>query len=184
MSGGVIRRIAIFLVFIAAAMLVAGLFGALHDQISYSISNEYFTRFKFVQFHLQNAEVPERVRVAAVGFLASWWMGIPLGLLTGIAGFMQHTPAHMGRALALSLGVICAFVLLVALAGLAYGMVQTAQLDLANYSGWFIPADLEQTRRFISVGYMHNSAYLGGAAAIPLAWLFHFFYRRSSAHAA
>ena len=179
-----IKRIAIFVVFIAAAMLVAGLFGALHDQISYSVSNEYFTKFKFVQFHLLNSDAPERVRVAAVGFLASWWMGIPLGLLTGVAGFIQRTPAHMSRALALSLGVICTFVLLVALVGLAYGMFRTAQLDLANYSGWFIPPDLEHPRRFISVGYMHNSAYLGGAAAIPLAWVFHFLYRRLSAHAA
>jgi hypothetical protein len=182
--GGVIKRIAIFTVFIAAALLVAGLFGVLHDQISYTVSNEYFTKFKFVQFHLLNSDVPEIVRVATVGFLASWWMGIPLGLLTGAAGFIQRTPAHMSRALALSLGVICAFVLVVALAGLAYGIARTAELDLTNYGGWFIPPELEHPRRFISVGYMHNSAYLGGAAAIPLAWVFHYFYRRRSAHAA
>jgi len=86
--------------------------------------------------------------------------------------------------LALSLGVICMFVLLVALAGLAYGLFRASQPDLANYGGWFIPPDLEHPRRFIGVGYMHNSAYLGGAAAIPLGWLFHVFYRQMSAPAA
>ena len=173
-----IKRIAIFAAFLVAAVVVAGLFGALHDQISYSISNEYFTSFKFVQFRLLHLDAPERMRVAAVGILASWWMGIPLGFLTGIAGFIQRTPEHMARALAWSLVLICGFVLLVALAGLAYGVVQTAPLDLAYYYGqWFIPTGLEHPRRFICVGYMHNSAYLGGAAAIPMAWLFHSIYR-------
>jgi hypothetical protein len=102
----VIKRIAIFAAFIPAALLVAGLFGALHDQISYSVSNEYFTKFKFAQFHLLNPDTPTRLHVAAVGFVASWWMGIPLGLLTGIVGFIQRTPEHMAKALALSLGLI------------------------------------------------------------------------------
>lgn len=174
----VIRRIAIFAAFCAAALLVAGLFGALHNQISYTVSAEYFTRFKFIQFHLMDPEVPERLRAATVGFRASWWMGIPLGLLTGVAGFIQRTPGHMGRALALSLGVICAFVLLFALAGLAYGAVRTMHLDLAQYYAWFIPPGLEHPRRYVSTGYMHNSAYLGGVAVIPVAWAFHVWYRR------
>lgn len=165
-------------------MLTAGVFGAVHDQISYSVSNEYFTKFKFVQFHLLDSALPERIRVAIVGFLASWWMGIPLGILTGIAGFIYPSAGQMRRGLALSLPLICAFVLLVALAGLVYGVVQTSTLDLSNYRGWFMPRELEFPRRFICAGYMHNSAYLGGAAAIPTSWLFHFFYRRWSKHAA
>jgi hypothetical protein len=182
--GGVITRLAIFVAFIVAAMLTAGLFGAIHDQISYSVSHEYFTKFKFVQFHLLDSTLPERVRVAIVGVLASWWMGIPLGILTGVAGFFYQSARQMCRGLMLSLPLICAFVLLVALVGLVYGLVQTSTLELSDYRGWFIPKELEVPRRFICAGYMHNSAYLGGAAAIPMSWLFHFFYRRRCKHAA
>ena len=89
------RRIVIFLVFLPAAMLVAGLFGAFHDQIGYSVSSEYFTRFKFIQFRLLDTDLPERIRVAEVGFRASWWMGIPLGIFCGSAGFLQRSPAQM-----------------------------------------------------------------------------------------
>jgi hypothetical protein len=78
---------------------MAGLFGALHDQMSYTVSSEYFAKFKFIQFHLLDPGVPERIRAAKVGFLASWWMGIPLGVLCGSAGFVQRSPALMLRAL-------------------------------------------------------------------------------------
>jgi hypothetical protein len=176
------KKFRMFLLFLPAAVLVAGLFGMIHDQISYSVSDEYFTKFKFIQFHLLDSDVPERIRVAEVGFLASWWMGIPLGLLCGSAGFVQRSPALMQRALIWSLLVIPAFTLTFALAGLAFGWGQTGTIDLANYRGWFIPAGVTEPRRFLCAGYMHNSAYLGGALSIPVAWLFHLIFRvRNSA---
>lgn len=158
-------------------MLAAGLFGIVHDQISYSVSSEYFTKFKFVQFHLLDPGVPERIRVAKVGFLASWWMGIPLGILCGSAGFIQRSPALMSRALIQSLIVIASFTMLVALAGLVYGWQQTGAIDLGSYRGWFIPRDVKELRRFLCAGYMHNSAYLGGGLSIAAAWLFHLIFR-------
>src|ERR1700694_4054811 len=97
------RKLAVYLSFIVAAMLAAGIFGAFHDQISYSVAPEYFTRFKFLQFKLLDPTVPERVRVAQVGFLASWWMGLPLGLLIGLGGFLQQTAGRMMRVLGLSI---------------------------------------------------------------------------------
>ena len=172
------RKLAVFAAFLVLAVLTAGAFGALHDQISYTVSNEYFTKFKFFQFHLLDPEVPERLRAATVGVLASWWMGIPLGLLAGAAGFLQPTASQMLKALLLSLAVITGFTLLVALAGLVYGYSRTTNLDLHNYAGWFIPQNLVHPRNFICAGYMHNSAYLGGVLAIPVAWAFHIYYRR------
>lgn len=162
-----------FLVFVLLAMIAAGLFGALHDQISYTVSPEYFTRFKFPMFHLLDANVPERVRAAEVGFLASWWMGIPLGVFAGLAGFIHKDPARMRRALLWSLPLIAGFTLVVALAGLLYGYFQTRTIDLAAYRGWYIPPGLAHLRRFLCAGYMHNSAYLGGMASIPVAWAYH-----------
>jgi hypothetical protein len=166
-------RLRIFLIYLLLALVAAGVFGALHDQISYTVSREYFTRFKFIQFDLLEPGVPERLRAAWGGFLASWWMGIPIGLLTGVAGFIHRTPGQMRRALLGSLPLILGFALLFALGGLVYGYWQTRTIDLAAYQGWFIPPRLEHLRRFLCAGYMHNSAYLGGVLAIPIAWIFH-----------
>ena len=40
--------------------LLAGLYGVVHDQVTYSISQEYFTRFKFLQFHYADFGLPPR----------------------------------------------------------------------------------------------------------------------------
>jgi hypothetical protein len=176
-----LRRFGILLAYLAAAVAVAGVFGIVHDQISYSVSSEYFTKFKFRQFRLLDASVPERLRAAEVGFLASWWMGVPLGLLTGVAGFIHPTAKQMRKALFLSLLLIAGFTLMFALAGLVYGFMKTQTFALSNYAGWFVPKGLEQPRRFICAGYMHNAAYLGAVAAVPAAWLFHLGYRRCCA---
>ncbi len=174
-------RFGLFLLFLPAAVLTAGVFGALHDQISYTVSPEYFTKFKFLQFHLLDPDVPERIRVATVGFLATWWMGIPLGLLCGAAGFVQRTPTLMLQALLWSLPVVAGFTLTVAFIGLAYGWNQTNTVDLENYQGWWIPPGVKDLRAFLCAGYMHNAAYIGGALSVPVAWLFHFIFRTRSA---
>ncbi|WGR95487.1 hypothetical protein MTX26_06675 [Bradyrhizobium sp. ISRA443] len=176
-----LKKVGIFLLFLPAAMLVAGIFGMVHDQISYSVSSEYFSKFKFIQFRLLDPHIPERIRVAEVGFLASWWMGLPLGVLCGAAGFIQRSPALMSRALMQSLIVVAVFTMVVALAGLAYGWVQTETLDAGTYRGWFIPRGVTELRRFLCVGYMHNAAYLGGGLSVAVAWIFHLLFRARSA---
>lgn len=175
-----LKKTAIFLLFLPVAVLVAGLFGALHDQISYSVSSEYFSKLKFPQFLLLDTSVPERIRAAQVGFLASWWMGVPLGVLCGLAGFVQRTPRAMLIALTWSLPVIAGFTLFAALIGLAYGWLQTRAIDLANYPGWRIPSNVNDFRAFLCAGYMHNAAYLGGGLVIPAAWIFHVIFRLRS----
>lgn len=172
------KKIYVFFLYILLAIIAAGLFGAIHDQISYSISPEYYTNFKFHQFNLLNSAIPERIRAAQVGILASWWMGLPLGVLTGIAGAMHRGADQMRRALLLSLPVIVCFVLIFALGGLTYGFLQTTHFDSATYHGWYIPTGIQHPRAFLCVAYMHNSAYLGGAFAIPVAWAHHLVIKR------
>lgn len=55
--------------------MVGGVYGVLHDQITYSISHEYFTKLKFDQFKYANFGFPVRIFVSEVGFLATWWVG-------------------------------------------------------------------------------------------------------------
>jgi hypothetical protein len=166
-----------FVLFLPVAVLVAGLFGALHDQISYTVSPEYFTKFKFIQFGLLDPASPERLRAAEVGFLASWWTGLPLGFLCGGAGFVQRSPALMRRALLWSLPLIVGVTLAAALAGLAYGWHRTQSFAPGSDFGWYVPPDVTDHRGFVCVAYMHSAAYLGGALSVPVAWIFHLVFR-------
>ena len=59
-----------------AGAIIAGCFGIIHDQITYTISPEYFTRMKFDQFRWADLGFPKRVFVAEIGFLATWWVGL------------------------------------------------------------------------------------------------------------
>ncbi|HEV7926315.1 MAG TPA: signal peptide-containing protein [Verrucomicrobiae bacterium] len=167
------KKVLVYVLIVVLAVFVAGLYGVMHNQISYTVAPEYFTKFKFRQFGLTDSPLPERVRASMVGFLASWWMGIPIGLLVGAAGFIHRGPRRMLRVSLWSLLVAVGFTLLFGLGGLIYGYCQTAHIDLAEYRDWFIPADVTNLRRYLCAGYMHNSSYLGGVLAILVAWAFH-----------
>ena len=65
----------------AAGAALAGFYGVVHDQVTYSISQEYFTRLKFLQFHYADFGLPPRVLVGEIGFLATWWVGFIAGWL-------------------------------------------------------------------------------------------------------
>ncbi len=172
------KKLLIYVLLIILAVVLAGFYGIIHNQISYTISSEYFTKFKFRQFGFVDMPLPERVRASMVGFLASWWMGIPIGLLVGAAGFLHRDYRRMFKVSVWSFGVVVIFTLLFGLCGLSYGYLQTASINIAEYRGWFIPDDVVNLRRFLCAGYMHNSSYLGGVLAIVAAWIFQVMVKR------
>ena len=61
------KKLWILLATLLLTPLVAGLYGMLHDQLSYTLSAEYFTRFKFIQFRLEGQlDKPYRLLAAIV----------------------------------------------------------------------------------------------------------------------
>ncbi len=59
-------KVALIPVLFVIACLFAGSYGAVHNQISYTVAPEYFTQFKFHQFQIDEG-APERVGAAIVG---------------------------------------------------------------------------------------------------------------------
>lgn len=51
--------------------LIAGTYGILHDQITYSISSEYFTHLKFYQFEYADFGLHNRFFVTIIGFFSN-----------------------------------------------------------------------------------------------------------------
>lgn len=163
----------VFVVLLFLAMFIAGAYGALHDQISFTVSSEYFTKFKFHQFGFENSSMPDRTIVGAIGIAASWWMGFPIGLVVGGCGFVHSSPQRMFRNTMKAFLVVAAVALCVGLTGLVYGWF-FASHDPSTYRGWFIPRNLDSPRRFLAVGYMHNFSYLGGVIGLIAGSVFQF----------
>ena len=159
------------------AIVIAGVYGALHDQISYTVSSEYFTEFKYRQFGLIDVAWPDRVKAAWIGVLASWWMGIPIGIVVGAFGFLHPTPRMMWVCSMRAFGLVALVALGIGVDGLLYGWF-FASHDPVDYNGWFLPDALQEPRRYLSVGHMHNASYLGGATGILFGVAAQFFQRR------
>ena len=68
-------KLAFVPVLLMVGCLFAGLYGIIHNQISYTVSPEYFHAFKFQQFNIPPS-LQNRIGASIVGWGASWWMGL------------------------------------------------------------------------------------------------------------
>lgn len=162
------NRFVFLFVIVAISCFAGGVFGVMHDQVSYSFSPEYFTKFKFYQFGLiSDGDTPVfsdiRLAVAMVGFLATWWMGIPIGLVIGILSFSAGKKKFglSFKAILIIISVTVFFSLL----GLVTGKLWVSKWDV----NWHYPEDLIDKSAFIAVGTMHNFSYIGGVAGLLVA---------------
>ena len=166
------KLIALILLLIIAPIL-GGAYGIVHDQITYTISNEYYSKFKFIQFGLNNwgmgenigtETTPEiklnnpRIGAAIVGFLATWWVGMIIGIILGLIGLIHRNGKEMFKITMRATLITIGIALIVWIIGLIYGKLFLA----SNPPNWFLPENLINRTNFIMVGSMHNFSYLGG----------------------
>ena len=166
------KLIALILILIIAPIL-GGVYGIIHDQITYSISEEYYTKFKFIQFGLQNwgmgqnvgtEKSPEiilqnpRFGASIIGTLATWWVGLIIGIFLGLIGLIHRNGKEMLKATLKSIVLTTGIALLTGLIGLLYGKL----FLVGNPPNWYLPDNLIERGTFIMVGSMHNFSYLGG----------------------
>jgi hypothetical protein len=159
------------LAFTSVSALVAGCYGVVHDQITFSIGPEYFRNFKFHQFSYADPGLGERAFVACVGFLATWWAGAIAGwilarrVLSTCSGNTAYRHFRAGFLIVLVAAVSAAIL------GYLYGLWRGPDAD---YSAW-LPT-LQQYRvsnvwPFMRVAYIHNAGYLGAMAGLLLTYI-------------
>lgn len=154
----------------AAGAVVASAYGAVHDQVSFTISPEYFTQMKFEQFAWADpraAGAPERVFVGLIGVLATWWVGLVAGWALARVGFREPESARwrdVVRALGSMLGVA-------AVCGVVGGLLGwiASRGDLRGWEEWRVGLELRDVRSFVVVAWLHWANYLGGAAGLVVA---------------
>lgn len=152
------RKLLSFPLLLIFAITLAAAYGAIHNQISYTVSPGYFHDFKFDQFGVP-AEQRTRGYASLVGVLASWWMGIIIGLPIGIAALFSPDAKTMRRLFHKAAILVVAITLGIGLLALLYG-----HLFFDEQSAAWITNKIETSDpvNFMRAGNMHNFSYLGG----------------------
>ena len=156
------------LLFIIACLL-AGLYGSLHNQISYSVSQEYFTKFKFHQFHIAE-RTPERLGAAIVGRKAAWWMGILIGIFLIPFGLIIRGTRLYFFGMLRAFAVVVVTTLTIGLAALAFASVTISAENVGQYHRY--GNKIENNIAYARAGTMHNFSYLGGGIGIITGGIF------------
>lgn len=171
------KELALAPVLLVVACLFAGVYGALHNQVSYTVAPEYFTAFKFEQFRIGPA-TPDRAGAAIVGWNAAWWMGVVIGVVLIPLGLVIRGPRAYLAGMVAVFGVVAATTLVVGLAALA---VATVTLDATSVGEIRVyENDIVDDVAFARAGAMHNFSYLGGLIGILTGGVAVFWLRRRS----
>ncbi|MBL7708159.1 MAG: hypothetical protein JNJ86_03765 [Chitinophagaceae bacterium] len=141
------------------SIILAGIFGIIHDQITFSICPEYFTKFKYRQFNFTAEDFgSDRLTVAAIGFLATWWVGMFMGIVLGFTSLLLKDRNMMKSIVTKSLQIIFLITIFFSFLGFIYGRYYLTQKGV----DWWIPSDINDLKGFITVGSIHNFSYIGG----------------------
>lgn len=152
---------------IVVASLTAALFGALLNQLSYSIGPTYFEALKFPQFGI-STETSPRWGAALVGLQSSWFTGILIGLPAFLYGLIAVPRAQSYLAAGLgAVGLVLVLALFAALSGLLGGLIA----DTTGLLDSFIILPEGPTRSdVLRAGFMHDAGYASAILGALLAF--------------
>ena len=146
--------------------VLGGTYGILHDQVSFTISPEYFTKFKYNQFDYADFGLPDRIFVAEIGALATWWVGFFCVWFLA-RRLLPHQPRPLAyRQIILGFALVGVFAVGAGLVGLLYGIWVDLPTEAPHWAHAFRTLDIRQPENFIRVAYLHNASYLGGIVGL------------------
>lgn len=145
---------------IVMATMAAIIYGVLHDQVTARVCLEYFTVFHPPVFATAN---PTLLGLGW-GIIATWWVGLPLGVVLALAARVGSQPSRL-VAQDLVRPVIVTLLVVGCLAFLA-GCVGWV---LASWGAISVPPFVaarilaSQHPRFMAAWWAHSASYLAGA---------------------
>lgn len=163
------RKFGIFAQTIFFTVLIAGFFGILHDQLTFTLSQEYFTKFKFTQFGIDPSRFGgARQTVVIIGFFSTWWVGLFIGIALGLCGLLFYDYKEMKKSIIKCIKLILIITVVFSVAGFLYGKYHLTKTGV----NWWIPDTVTEKEDFITVGSIHNFSYIGGAAGLIASIIF------------
>ncbi len=132
-------------------------YGIIHNQITYTISNEYYTKFKFQQFGFdQYWHDNSRFYVSLTGIYATWFFGGFIGIIYGILNLYKPKNKQIFKSIFTTLVVAFIFGFI----GYIYGLL------FINYHQWNFSTEIINRKQFKIVGAIHSFSYLGGLVGL------------------
>lgn len=149
--------------------LIAAIYGAFHDFVTYQLSPDYYEHFKFEQFHAEKVVAYwGKTRAAMmVGIAATWWFGVIIGLAISLFWYTKNPKALLLKTYFISIALV--FVTSIFCSSLGF-VLPIIWNDL--YTTIPVPAEIQDPNAFIRVGMLHNFSYLGGIVGTLLAGTF------------
>lgn len=162
------------------SVIVASVYGVINDQITYTLSEEYFTKFKFFQFRFLNFDIIKQTRsesgieyvlenprmvVVAIGVICTWWVGLIAGIVLSCVALFYKSPVMMVARSMMAMFVILIIAFICSILGAVYAKLFINEIP----NMWFIPPNVTDKHSFIMVGMIHNFSYIGGAIGIVVA---------------
>jgi hypothetical protein len=155
-----------FFLLLGLSALSAAIFGALHNQLSFTVGPDYFLSFKFPQFGIPPDMAP-RLGASIVGVQASWGVGVLIGLPAFLIGLLTVPDARSYLAGGLgAIGLVIVLATSAALTGLVGGLIADATGAL---DGALTPPEGVNRSDFLRAGFMHEASYVAGAMGALLA---------------
>ena len=159
------------LAFTLASALIAGCYGILHDQITFSIGPEYFRNFKFHQFSYADPGFGERAFVSCVGFLATWWVGAIAGWILARRLLPTCSKRTAYRRFRAGFLIILASAASAGILGYLYGLWRGPNADYSAWQPTLQQYHVSDVWPFMRVAYIHNAGYLGALAGLLLTYI-------------
>lgn len=154
------------LLWIGIGVVGATLYGILNDQITVTLSPEYFSVFKRAQFgdvleQIGWLHAPIRLHAVLVGTLATWWFGLFLGIALSMNSLLGRRPPLSTWNYLRAVAGIMAFTLALSMAFGVIGYLAEPAVH-PTPDNWPFLEGIDAVRPAFAIGFWHDGAYLGG----------------------
>lgn len=153
--------------------VIAGLYGVLHDQLTFTISPEYFRKFKFNQFAHADLGLGDRIFVSTIGILATWWLGAIAGWFLARRALSNRSGGSAYRQIRSGILVMLTVVFLSGCLGYLWGIGRGLTADDSAWDAALNEIQIQDKKAFIRVAFIHNFGYLGGLVGLLFALVRH-----------
>jgi hypothetical protein len=167
------KRTLVFIFFVLISPLIAGLFGIMIDEFAYTVSKDFFTRFRFLEYNY--SESAGRYEVAIMGWKNNWMLGFFVGIPLSACGLMMHKDilkmtVYTFKSFLITL-TIAAFISILGFLTGKYFLTK----EIAN---WNLPENISDPDAFVAIETMNNFSFMGATIGMLLAILWQMYQHR------
>ena len=170
-----IKKLLTLILVALIASAIAVIYGVINDQITFTISSEYYTKYRFLQYNLVQVEgdsriIHPRVLVVLIAFLSTWWFPLISGLIIVIFNLIQNTWKMLLKTSVLAMLISILITVFSAIIGFILGSLIISKLPKYYFADWcFIPDKLNDYENYITAGTMDVFNSFGGFLGLIVA---------------